>query len=170
MAARSEDRAAAAATPLNPDEEMLWRALVRVAVTLPRGMGDDLSRTAGISFSAYGVLTILSEAENQAMRLSALAEAVALSLSRVSRLVDEMQAQGVVTKAGGTGDTRGRIARLPPAGLDRLREAYPVHLASVRQRVIDHVAPELLRPASRALAAVAASMRCPAGNRPDVRR
>jgi DNA-binding MarR family transcriptional regulator len=159
MAARSEGEAAAATTPLNADEEVLWRALVRIAVTLPRGMDDDLTRAAGISFSAYGVLTILSEAENQAMRLSALAGAVALSLSRVSRLVEEMQAQGLVTKERDAVDTRGSIARLTPAGLDRLREAYPVHLASVRQRVIDHVAPELVRPTAAALAALAASMR-----------
>ena len=85
--------------------------------------------------------------------------AVTLSLSRVSRLVDGMQAQGLVTKERDTVDTRGSIARLTPAGLDQLRAAYPVHLASVRQRVIDHVAPELVRPAARALAAVAASMR-----------
>jgi DNA-binding MarR family transcriptional regulator len=158
MAASSEGRAAATA-PLSADEEMLWRVLIRIAVTLPRGLDDDLTRTAGISVSAYGVLTILSEAENQAMRLSALAGAVALSLSRVSRLVDEMQAQGLVTKERDTVDTRGSIARLTPAGLDRLREAYPVHLASVRQRVIDHVAPELVLPVARALAALAASMR-----------
>lgn len=158
MAASSEGRAVAATTPLSADEEMLWRVLIRIAVTLPRGLDDDLVRTAGISVSAYGVLTILSEAQNQAMRLSALAGAVALSLSRVSRLVDEMQAQGLVTKERDTVDTRGSIARLTPAGLDRLREAYPVHLASVRQRVIDHVAPELVLPVARALAALAASM------------
>jgi DNA-binding MarR family transcriptional regulator len=149
----------ATTTPLSADEEVLWRALIRIAVTLPRGLDDDLTRTAGISFSEYGVLTILSEAENQAMRLSALAAAVALSLSRVSRLVDGMQARGLVAKERDTVDTRGSIARLTPAGLDQLRKAYPVHLASVRRRVIDQVAPELVRPAARALAALAASMR-----------
>jgi DNA-binding MarR family transcriptional regulator len=157
MAARNEGAPAAAGTPpLSGDEEVLWRALIRIAVTLPRGLDDDLARTAGISLSEYVVLMNLSEAENQAMRLSALAAAVALSLSRVSRLVDELQAQGLVTKERDAVDTRGSIATLTPAGLERLRAAYPAHLDSVRQRVLDHVAPDLVLPVARALAAVAA--------------
>ncbi|HWG15208.1 MAG TPA: MarR family winged helix-turn-helix transcriptional regulator, partial [Streptosporangiaceae bacterium] len=147
------------ASPLSGDEEALWRDLIRIVVTLPRALDDDLARMAGISLSEYAVLMNLSEAEGQGLRLSALAAAVALSLSRVSRLVDELQAQGLVTKARDAVDTRGSIATLTPAGLDRLRRAYPAHLLSARQRVMDHVPAELVLPTTRALAAVAATMR-----------
>jgi hypothetical protein len=42
------------------------------------------------------------------------------------------------------GDGRGYYAVLTPAGLDRLKAAYPSHLASARRRVMDLVDPELI--------------------------
>ena len=37
-------------------------------------------------------------------------------------------------------DGRGQYAVLTPAGLQRLQEAWPTHVASVRRHVLDHLA------------------------------
>jgi DNA-binding MarR family transcriptional regulator len=74
-----------------------------------------------------------------------LARAVALSPSRITRLVDELKARSLVTKFRSASDGRGSVARLTDQGLTRLEAAYPDHLASARNRVLDHLSPALVR-------------------------
>ncbi|MFJ5644819.1 MarR family winged helix-turn-helix transcriptional regulator [Streptomyces sp. NPDC093223] len=123
--------------PLTAQEERLWRALLRVTVALPRSLDDDLLRSTGLTLTEYVVLMNLSEAENRELRMTDLASATALSASRITRVVDALQNRGQVVKRRYEGDARGNVATLTPEGLRRLEDAYPVHLASVRRRVLD---------------------------------
>lgn len=93
-----------------------------------------------MSLHEYGVLVQLSEAPNGQLRMSELAGRVGLSPSRISRLIDNYAVQGLVTKAPCIDDARGNFATITESGLVRLRSAYGVHLASVRRRVVDHLA------------------------------
>ena len=138
--------------PLNTEEERAWRDLSRVIIVTPRVMDADLQREANISLSTYTVLVHLSEAEH--LRVSELADLAYLSGSRVTRLVDELASAGLVVKSRNVEDSRGVDVRISDAGLARLKDAYPVHLASVRARVMDHVNPKSLPSFRRALAAI----------------
>lgn len=129
----------AAEHPLTAQEELLWRALMRVIISLPRSLDDDLLRSTGLTLTEYVVLMNLSEAENQELRMADLASATALSASRITRVVDALQNRGQVVKRRYEGDARGNVATLTPEGLKRLQSAYPVHLASARKRVMDHL-------------------------------
>jgi DNA-binding MarR family transcriptional regulator len=82
----------------------------------------------------------------------------ALSASRITRLVDDLQSRGLVTKRRCADDARGNVASLTPQGLDRLKAAYPEHLRSARQRVLDHFGQDSLEVAVRALQKVAAGL------------
>lgn len=144
--------------PLNGPEEAFWRALMRVVLTLPHRLDVDLSRAAGISANEYTALMCLSEAPRRELRMAALAGAAALSPSRMSRLVDDLQARGLVIKRGSADDGRGSVAALTPAGLAKLEAAWPVHLASVRRRVFDHIDPATVETAAQALTKVADSL------------
>ncbi|MER5526065.1 MarR family transcriptional regulator [Streptomyces sp. NPDC002677] len=123
--------------PLTAHEERFWRALMRVIVALPRSLDDDLLRSTGLTLTEYVVLMNLSEAENQELRMTDLASATALSASRITRVVEALQSRGQVVKRRYEGDARGNVATLTPEGLKRLQDAYPVHLASARKRVMD---------------------------------
>ncbi|MDV9169988.1 MarR family transcriptional regulator [Streptomyces sp. W16] len=125
--------------PLTAQEERFWRALMRVIVALPRSLDDDLLRATGLTLTEYVVLMNLSEAENQELRMADLASATALSASRITRVVDALQSRGQVVKRRYEGDARGNVAKLTPDGMKRLQAAYPVHLASARKRVMDHL-------------------------------
>ncbi|WP_019070207.1 MarR family winged helix-turn-helix transcriptional regulator [Streptomyces hokutonensis] len=125
--------------PLTAQEERFWRALMRVIVSLPRSLDDDLLRATGLTLTEYVVLMSLSEAENQELRMADLASATALSASRITRVVDALQSRGQVVKRRYEGDARGNVATLTPDGMKRLQAAYPVHLASARKRVMDHL-------------------------------
>ncbi|WP_327398923.1 MarR family transcriptional regulator [Streptomyces sp. NBC_01288] len=129
----------AAEESLTAQEERFWRALMRVIVALPRSLDDDLLRATGLTLTEYVVLMSLSEAENQELRMADLAAATALSASRITRVVDALQSRGQVVKRRYEGDARGNVATLTPEGLKRLQAAYPIHLASARKRVMDHL-------------------------------
>ncbi len=144
--------------PLNETEEAFWRALMRISLSLPRRLDSDLARTVGITANEYTTLMCLSEAPGRELRMADLASAAALSASRMTRLVDDLQARGLVTKRASSEDGRGNVAKLAPAGLAKLKKAWPAHLASVRDRVFDHVDPGTVANAAQALSEIAARL------------
>jgi DNA-binding MarR family transcriptional regulator len=148
----------AKAVPLNPTEEIFWRAMMRIVLSLPRRLDHDLVKSIGITANEYTTLMSLSEAPGREFRMADLANATALSPSRMTRLVDDLQARGLVTKRTSSEDGRGNIAKLTPAGMAKLRAAWPAHLASVRARVFDHVDPANVAKASKALSEIAVQL------------
>lgn len=144
--------------PLDPDEELFWRALLRLVVALPRTLDGDLERSAGLSLSDHAALLVLSEAPGERLRLADLAAAVGRSASRVSRLVDSLAGRGLVTKERCCDDGRGSVARLTPGGLDELAKAGPAYVASARRRVFDHLGAGPKDDVARILVAMAAGL------------
>src|SRR5579862_1454639 len=144
--------------PLNPTEELFWRALMRIVLSLPRQLHDDMVRTAGLTASEYTVIMNLSEAPNRQLRMADLASATGLSPSRTTRLVDALQSHGLVAKRASSADGRSNLAELTSLGLTKLRSAWPTHLASVRSRVLDHVPHGSLAKTAQALDAVASQL------------
>jgi DNA-binding MarR family transcriptional regulator len=144
--------------PLSASEEMFWRALMRIVLSLPRRLDSDLVRAAGVTANEYTVLMCLSEAPDRELRMADLAYAAALSPSRMTRLVDDLQARGLVAKRASADDGRGTCATLTTAGLAKLRKAWPAHLDSVRARVFDHLDAAAVSKAAQALSEVAAQL------------
>lgn len=144
--------------PLTPAEEMFWRALMRIVLSLPRQLHDDMVRAAGLTASEYTVIMNLSEAPNRQLRMADLAAATGLSASRTTRLVDSLQSYGMVTKRASSADGRSNLAELTSMGLTKLRSAWPAHVASVRGRVLDHIPPGTLAKTAQALEAVAVQL------------
>ena len=145
-------------TPLDAIEEPTWRALARFFVVAPRLLDEDLQRGAHMSLSAYTILLHLSEAPGRALRITELANRAYLSGSRTTRLVDELIADQLVTKERNAADGRGFDVALTEDGLTALRGAYPVHLRSVRARVLDHVSPGALPCFASAVTAIAEAL------------
>ena len=145
-------------TPLDSVEEPTWRALARFFVAAPRLLDEDLQRGAHLSLSAYSVLLHLSEAPGRALRITELANRAYLSGSRTSRLVDELIASQLVTKERNADDGRGFDVTLTEEGQAALQRAYPVHLRSVRTRVLDHVDRSTLPCFAKAMIAIADSL------------
>ena len=144
--------------PLDAVEERTWRALARFFVVAPRLLDEDLQRGAHMSLSAYTILLHLSEAPGRSLRMTELANRAYLSGSRTTRLVDELIADGLAAKERNAADGRGFDVTLTEAGLAALRRAYPVHLRSVRGRVLDHVDRSTLPCFAEAMRAIAESL------------
>ena len=129
-----------AVRPLNAKEEAAWRAIARAIVVLPRVLEADLVAASGLNVADYSVLMNLSEVPHRTMRMNELADVVALSVSGLTRVVDRLAREGLVERVRCEDDGRGQLATLTDAGFDRLTDAYPHHLRSVRRRVVDHLA------------------------------
>jgi DNA-binding MarR family transcriptional regulator len=153
-----EVRPGAPVDPLVATEEVLWRALMRIVLALPRRLDGAMLGAVGITASEYLTLMSLSEAPGRDLRMSDLATAAALSASRMTRLVDELQSRGLVTKRVSADDGRATVASLTPAGLAKVKAGQGVYVFTVRTLMLDHVDPAHMPDATRALSGIAARL------------
>jgi DNA-binding MarR family transcriptional regulator len=142
--------------PLSSDEEAAWRALARVVIVLPRLIDAALLRRENLTLTEYMVLMVLSESPDRACRMSELLPVVPITPSGLTRLMERLERQGMVTREKAGGDGRGQVATLTDVGLGRLRDAWPGHLQDVRRLVLEHLHGLDLPTLTRALEEIAA--------------
>jgi len=115
------------------------RAMGRLMQVLGRTLDNDLEREQRMSLSEYTVLRHLSEHPARRMRMSELATTCDMSLSGMTRLAGRLESAGFLQRVPCENDARGANAVLTEAGLTRLQQAWPTHLASVRRHIFDHL-------------------------------
>jgi DNA-binding MarR family transcriptional regulator len=116
---------------LGQDELAAWRAYLRGHASVMRLLEADLMSAHRLSMAVYDVLVQLAEAPSRRLRMTELADAVLLSRSGVTRVVDRLEREGLVVRAPVAEDGRGVSATLTDAGLARLRGASRTHLEGV---------------------------------------
>lgn len=139
------DACEAALEGLTPHELGAWRGLLRVHSALVRELDAELVAAHGLPLSSYEVLLHLSVAPGRRMRMAELADGVLLSRSGMTRLVDRLEREALVTRDGCSSDARGRFAGLTDEGQELLDRARATHLAGVRRRFVAHFQPDELR-------------------------
>jgi DNA-binding MarR family transcriptional regulator len=122
-----------------------WRGFLRAHSAIVRELDRDLQDEHGLPLTEYEVLLRLESAPGRRMRMTELASSVLLSQSGVTRLVDRMVKTGLVERERCDDDRRGLFARITPAGLRRLAQARPTHLAGVRRCFLERFSREELR-------------------------
>ncbi len=98
-----------------------------------RRLDDELRSEQGISLAEYDALVQLAVSPARRLRMNQLAERVLLSRSGVTRLVDRLEADGLVARSSCASDGRGAEALLTDAGLSKLRVASRTHLRGVER-------------------------------------
>lgn len=116
-----------------------WRALLLAQNAVLRAIEADLERAGCVPLAWYDVLLELNATEDRRLRMQELASRTVLSRTRVSRLVDDLVAEGCVSRAPDPADGRVSYAVLTPAGRTALRKAAPVYLAGIRRHFTDHL-------------------------------
>lgn len=145
----TDDVCPAAVEGLAPHELGAWRGLLRVHSALVRELDAELIAAHGLPLSSYEVLLHLSAAPGRRMRMAELADGVLLSRSGMTRLIDRLEREGLVTRDGCSSDARGRFAGLTDKGQEMLDRARATHLAGVRRRFVGHFEPDELRTLAR---------------------
>ncbi len=131
------DRLVAAAIP-NQLGLAAWRALIHAHATLMRRLATDLVDEIGLSLGDFDVLAQLGQAGGE-MRISELAAQAYSSRSGMTRRIDRLVDEGLVTRANSDADGRGVVVGLTDAGVARLAEAAPVHLRRVGELFVDRL-------------------------------
>jgi len=95
-------------------------------------MSAELVAEHGLTINDYEALLHLSRAEEGRMRRVDLAGRLLLTASGVTRLLDGLEAAGLVERASCKSDRRVSYAVLTEEGRAKLREASESHVAGVR--------------------------------------
>jgi DNA-binding MarR family transcriptional regulator len=132
-----------------------WRAFLEAHARVSRRLDDELRTAHGISLAEYDALVQLVEAPDHRLRMNQLADRVLLSRSGVTRLIDRLVADGLVTRSACTTDARGAEAVLTAQGRSTLRAAAPTHLRGIRRYFVESIEPGDLETVARSLGAVA---------------
>jgi DNA-binding MarR family transcriptional regulator len=126
------------------DDEQLsaWVRLAAVLELLPGALDSQLRRDAGLTHFEYFTLAMLSEAPEQTLPMTMLAARTNATLARLSHVVRRLDERGYIERSLSPADRRVTIARLTPAGFDKVRATAPGHVATVRHYVIDALSAE----------------------------
>jgi DNA-binding MarR family transcriptional regulator len=123
-----------------PDAERLavWRQFLTAHARITTSLADDLAAEQELPLTFYDVLLQLQEAGGK-LRMSDLSELSLIAKSSLSRVVDRMEADGLVVRKRTDEDKRSVLACITPEGRRVLRKAAPTHLRGVQQTFAQHL-------------------------------
>jgi DNA-binding MarR family transcriptional regulator len=104
-----------------------WRAIAASHAAACAALEHELGHRHGLGVSEFEVLDRLAESDQHKFRAQELADAVHLSQSALSRLIDRLERHGLVERSLCDADRRGIYVMLTGAGRERHAEAAPTH-------------------------------------------
>jgi len=140
---------------MSADHLSAWRSFLEAHRRVIEQLSRQLREEEGLALTWYDVLVHLSEAEGHELRMQDLAEAILLSRSGLTRLVDKMESAGLIERDVCETDGRGTLARMTPAGMARLQQAAPSHIAGVIEQFARHLNDDEVVVVERALRRIA---------------
>jgi DNA-binding MarR family transcriptional regulator len=109
-----------------------WTSLLRAHATLLRQLETDLENETGLALADFDVLAQLAVAGGE-LRMTELANRALISRSGMTRRAARLVDQGLIRRAGSDADGRGVVIALTDAGVARLTETAPIHMARVAE-------------------------------------
>jgi DNA-binding MarR family transcriptional regulator len=131
-----------------------WRALFEAHAAVVGLLDAELRHAENVPLTWYDVLLHLAEAPERALRMGELADAVVISKSGLTKLVDRLEEARLVERRPSRSDRRVIEVALTEEGLTRLRAAWQTHRRGIELRFARHVTAEEARVLERALTKV----------------
>jgi len=110
-----------------------WRAFLKAHATIIDQIERDLMAAKRPPLSTYDVLIELYEAPEHRLRMHELAERVVLSRSGLTRLVDRLEAEGLLTRDRCGTDRRGAYAVITEQGIEALQQTWPIYAKGIAE-------------------------------------
>jgi DNA-binding MarR family transcriptional regulator len=126
---------------LSHEEFAIWAGFLQTHATLARELEADLRAAHGLPLTDFEILLWLVNGPCERMRMAALADAVLLSPSGLSRAVERLETRGLVQRIPCTEDRRGSYAALTESGIDLVCVAGATHAAGIRRHFLDQLTP-----------------------------
>lgn len=141
-------------TKLDSSRNSLWRKFLTVHARLLDRIEQDLKQANLPPLEWYDVLFALKEVPDQRLRLSELADAVLLSRSNLTRLVDRLEAAGLLRRETCPTDRRGAYAVLTPEGLAMQQTMWQVYSQGIATYFGDRLSDAEVETMMQALSAI----------------
>jgi DNA-binding MarR family transcriptional regulator len=136
-----------------------WAALLRVHAALVPVLDRELQAACGLPLTWYDVLLELNSAPGRRLSMGELGQVAVVSRSRVSRVVDQLAAGGLVVREANPQDRRSAYASITEAGRKRLRTAAPVYLGGIERHFSAQMSADDARTTAAALERVLAALK-----------
>ena len=129
-----------------------WARLLQAHASTTGALSGSLLAEHGLTLNDYEALLRLARAEDGRMRRVDLAEQLTLTASGVTRLLDGLEAAGLVKRGACLTDRRVVYAVITDVGRAKLEAASSSHLAEVRAIFDERFGPEELEQLAALLA------------------
>lgn len=116
---------------LSKAHNLAWRKFLVAHATLIECIEKDLAASELPPLSWYDILFALSEAPGCKLRLHELAQAVLLSRSNITRLVDRLEKAGLLTREQCKSDRRGALAVMTDDGHVMMERMWAVYESGI---------------------------------------
>jgi DNA-binding MarR family transcriptional regulator len=129
---------AATSDSFTDEQRAAWFGFLTAHSVLTRELDALLGAAHGMALVEFEVLLKLWLAGGR-LRMSELADAALVSRSGLTRIVDELERLGLVSREPDEHDGRVLLATITPLGRRRLRTARKSHLAHVHRLFLDRL-------------------------------
>lgn len=119
-----------------------WRNFLKAHAIVVDRIDHDLLAAERLPLSSYDVLIELYEAPERRLRMHELAQRVVLSRSGLTRLVDRLEAEGLLRRDRSATDRRGAYAVITEQGIEALRRAWPVYAQGIARYFAQWLSPQ----------------------------
>jgi DNA-binding MarR family transcriptional regulator len=143
---------------LDDDEMKAWRSYITTSVDLMKALEQDVA-PFGITMGDYQLLAMISEAPDRRLRLCDLADSLRLTRSGLTRRMAGVLDSGLVARVQDDKDRRVAFAELTTKGWNLLKKVAPIHLASVRALMINHLSRAEIRAIGAAFTKISTNLR-----------
>jgi DNA-binding MarR family transcriptional regulator len=142
------------ATQIADDHLNAWRGVLNAHARLTTRIEAALAEAGLPQLAWYDVLWALQRSPGKARRMGELADEVTISRSGLTRLVDRIEADGLLERRPAAGDRRAVDVAITPAGTKLLRKMWPVYERVLREEFEAKLTRAEARALSKALAKV----------------
>lgn len=151
---------------IDADGLAAWRGLLKAHGAAVRRIEADLLERQQVPLEWYDVLVAIRFSPGGRLRMSDLADELVLTRSNATRLVDRLEARGLVAREQSPHDGRGQLAALTVEGSRALRRAWPTYARGIQSHFLDFLSAREQRVLAVALGRVEVGARTRRPGRP----
>ncbi len=130
---------------LDDTKKAAWRLFLTARARLLDRIDRDLAAAGVLPWDWYDVLLTLEEAEGGTLRMGQLADAVLVSRSGLTRLVDRLEAAGYLRRAHSSTDRRAIDVTITEAGLRERERTWPAYRDAIARHFARFLGPQEAR-------------------------
>lgn len=118
---------------LSRGRHMSWGALLKAYASATARVGRRVEAEGGLPLDWYDVLVVLEYAPEGRLRMGELVEHITLSRSGLTRLIDRIEAAGLVVRHLCPHDRRAFEVALTTKGREARKKSWPIHARAIAE-------------------------------------